>query len=113
MKTLEETIKQKCKFLGNIEVPYALYINFPISTISSNKLDLFVSNDNVKSSNSITLLEELKPLIIYIFSCIIYNGHHFDFDIITIKIVFDQSEITLNNFICLDQTFYSIVQCNL
>ena len=65
MKKLEETIKQKCKFLGNIEVPYALY-NFPISTFSLNKLDLFISNDNVKSSNSITLLEELMPLIIYI-----------------------------------------------
>ena len=104
MKSLEETIKQKCKFLGNIEVPYALY-NLPVSNFLTNKLDLFVSNDNVKSNNSITLLEEMTPLVIYIFSCIIYNGHHFDFDNITIKIVFEQSEITLNNFICLDQSF--------
>ena len=102
MKTLEEIIKHKKIFLGNFKVPYALY-NFPISTFSTSEIKLFVSNDNVKCSNSITLLEELTPLIIYIFSCIIYNGHNFDFDNITI--VFEQSKITLNNFICLDQTF--------
>ena len=104
MKSLEETIKQKCKFLGNFKVPYALY-NFPISTFLTKEIKLFVSNDNVKSNNSITLLEELTPLIIYIFSCIVYNGHNFDFDNITIKILFEQSNITLNNFICLDLSF--------
>ena len=104
MKSLEEVIKQKKFFLGNIEVPYALY-NFPISTFLSNKLDLFVSNNNVESSNSITLLEKMTPLIIYIFSCIIHNGHHYDFDDISIKIIFNQSDITFNNFISLDQSF--------
>ena len=104
MKTLEEVIKQKKEFLGNIEVPYALY-NFPISTFLSNKLDLFVSNNNVESSNSITLLEEMTSLIIYIFSCIIHNGHHYDFDDISIKIIFDQSDITINNLISLEQSF--------
>ena len=59
----------------------------------------------MESSNSITLLEEMKPLIIYIFSCIIHNGHHYDFDDISIKIIFDQSDITFNNFISLEQNF--------
>ena len=59
----------------------------------------------MESSNSITLLEEMAPLIIYIFSCIIHNGHHNDFNDISIKIIFDQSDITFNNFISLDQSF--------
>ena len=47
----------------------------------------------------------MTPLIIYIFSCIIHNGHHYDFDDISIKIIFNQSDITFNNFISLDQSF--------
>ena len=92
MKLLEETIKQKCKFLGNFKVPYALY-NFPISTFSTKEIKLFVSNNNVKSSNTITLLEEMTPLIIYTFSCIVYYGHNYDYDNIALKIVFEQSKI--------------------
>ena len=104
MKTLQEVIKQKCKFLGNNKVPYALY-KLPVSTYLTNRIDLFVSKDNVESNNIITLLEEMSPLIVYIFSCIVYSGHDIEFNDITFKLEFEQSETTFNDCICLEGSF--------
>ena len=65
MKSLEETIKQKCKFLGNNEIPYELY-NFIEPTDSNTDISLFLTNPNIESENIITLLEEMTPLTVYI-----------------------------------------------
>ena len=69
MKTLEEVIKQKCKFLGNSKKPYELYNLRPFSYPSTD-IRLFLTNMGIKSDNTITLLKEMRPLLMYIFSCI-------------------------------------------
>ena len=84
MKLLEETIKQKCNFLGNSVIPYELYnlrhYSYPTEVL------LYLSNSNIESENIITLLEEMTPLIVYIFSCIILHG-------MTMKLNFPDSEL--------------------
>ena len=73
MKTLEEVMKQKCKFIGNSKKPYELYNLEPYSYTVTDIL-LFITNDNLESKNIITLLEEMTPLLTYIFSCIAYKS---------------------------------------
>ena len=70
MKSLEETIKLKCKFLGERITP--LY--FSPTYLHRNSSKVFVSKNNIETKDEITLLEEMIPLLHYIFSCINYSG---------------------------------------
>ena len=69
MEPLEKVIKQKCKFIGNSKKPYELYNLGPYS-YQSTDIRLFLTNMTIESDNIITLLEEMVPLFVYIFSCI-------------------------------------------
>ena len=70
MESLEKVIKQKCKFIGNSKKPYELYNLDPYSHQSTD-IRLFLTNMTIESDNIITLLEEMTPLFVYIFSCIL------------------------------------------
>ena len=74
MKSLEKVIKQKCKFRGKIgrreEDDFILYRR---SFFEYDYINLYVSNNGVISENIFTLLEEMKPLIVFLFSCIMYD----------------------------------------
>ena len=73
MKSLEETIKQKCKCLGNRQTPYGLY-NFMIPTNAYRGINIFLTDSNIETESIITLLEEMIPLFAYIYSCLKYHG---------------------------------------
>ena len=73
MKTLEEVIKQKCKFRGRTgwrEEDY--FILYKRSFYEYDYIPLYISNNEVRSENIFTLLEEMKPLIVFLLSCIMY-----------------------------------------
>ena len=73
MEPLEKVIKQKCKFIGNSKKPYELYNLDPYS-YQSTDIRLFLTNMTIESDNIITLLEEMVPLFVYIFSCILHRS---------------------------------------
>ena len=73
MKSLEQVIKQKCKFLGNSKKPYQLY-NLSRPSFLNSDARLFLTNMTIETDNIITLLEEMTPLLVYIFSCIHYGS---------------------------------------
>ena len=74
MKSLEEVIKQKCKFRGRTgwgeEDHFILYKR---SFYEYDYIPLYISNDEVRSENIITLLKEMKSLIVFLFSCVKYD----------------------------------------
>ena len=74
MKTLEQVIKQKCKFIGDAKEEYDFYL--PFYGCYDNVI--FLSSITIETKNHITLLEEMTPLLVYLFSCILYNarGNH-------------------------------------
>ena len=74
MKSLEQVIKQKCKFRGKTgwrEEDY--FILYKRSFYEYDYFPLYISNNGVISENIFTLLEEMKPLIVFLFSCIMYD----------------------------------------
>ena len=71
MKSLEEVIKQKCKFIGNAKEEYDLYHHTYYESIDN---VLFLSSMTIETKNLITLLEEMTPLLVYIYSCILYHA---------------------------------------
>ena len=91
MKSLEEVIKQKCKFIGNSKKPFELYYLHPYS-YSTTDIRLFLTNMTIESDNIITLLEEMTPLLVYIFSCILHRIGH-EFSITHIKLKFPYAAI--------------------
>ena len=104
MKTLEEVIKQKCKFIGNSKKPYELnylgYYSFPTTDIR-----LFLTNMTIESDNIITLLEEMVPLFVYIFSCILQSGYvHRDMHI---KLKFPIGILSFENYFRFDGFHYT------
>ena len=81
MKSLEQVIKQKCKFLGNTKSGEENYFNlYERCFFDEDYENLYVSNDEVKSENIITFLKEMKPLIVFLFSCIRYDEEANDTD---------------------------------
>ena len=72
MKSLERVIKQKCKFLGNTTDPEEYR---RLQVVSNAELEhlLYMSNTTIETANVITLLEEMKPLFVYITSCVLYE----------------------------------------
>ena len=71
LKTLERVIKQKRKFLGNTK-PEEYQMAQSGAYIDSKYL-IYVSNTTIETANIMTLLEEMKPLFVYIFSCVVYE----------------------------------------
>ena len=72
MKSLERVIKQKCKFLGNTTEPEEYRMSQFSADFDSEHL-LYMSNTTIETANVITLLEEMKPLFVYITSCVLYE----------------------------------------
>ena len=74
LKKLERVIKQKRKFLGNTKpeeyqmAQFGAYINW--------KHLIYVSNTTIETANVKTLLEEMKPLFVYIISYVLYERLH-------------------------------------
>ena len=92
MKSLEETIKLKCKFLGCTMTP--LYF-LPAPIYFPRIFELFASKNNIETNNEITLMEEMTPLLVYLFSCIEYSRSHY-IDLF-FKLHFEHSELILEN----------------
>ena len=72
LKTLERVIKQKRKFLCNTAEPEEYRMlqfgaNFRLEHL------LYMSNTTIETANVITLLEEMKPLFVYITGCVLYE----------------------------------------
>ena len=104
MKSLEETIKQKCKFLGNSRIPYELY-NFTVPTNTINDITLFLTNSNIETESIITLIEEMIPLFVYIFSCLKYHDISGTVDL-DLKLKFGNSNFKYKEFINLNDKFF-------
>ena len=96
MKSLEETIKLKCKFLGEMISP--LYLLPPLE-YQPPIFKIYASKNNIKTRDEITLIEEMAPLLVYICSCINFCGIRYQ-DLI-IKLRFEQTieqvELILDN----------------
>ena len=72
MKSLNTVIKQKCKFRTNTSS--SEFFNFyKRSFLEDDGNPLYISHSEVSSKNIITLIEEMKPLIVFLFSCIQYD----------------------------------------
>ena len=82
---LEQVIKQKCKFIGNTN-PREYNLTHVLAEVHSEHL-LHITN-TIETANEITLLEELKPLFVYICSCILYEELHITWNRLHIKIQF-------------------------
>ena len=104
MKTLEEVIKQKCKFIGNSKKPYELY-NLGPYTSPTTYIRLFLTNMTIESDNIITLLEEMVPLFVYIFSCILRSGY--DHREMRFKLKFPNSVLTFENYFAFEGFHYT------
>ena len=96
MKTLEQVIKQKCKFIGNSIKPYELYNLRPYSYPTTD-IRLFLTNMTIESDNIITLLEEMTPLFVYIFSCILHRSGY-DHREMHIKLKFPNAILTFEDY---------------
>ena len=96
MKSLEQVIKQKCKFLGNTTDPEEYRITNIIANAKSEKL-LFMSNTTIETANKITLLEEIKPLFVYITSYVLYERLHITRGLLYIRIRFQGLYVNEND----------------
>ena len=103
MKSLEETIKQKCKFLGNSKKHYGLYFFTPPIN-DSTVIRLFLTNSNIESESIVTLLEEMIPLFVYIYSYLKYSGCNGTLDI-SLKFRFHNSKLMYKELIDLSGHF--------
>ena len=117
MKSLETVIKQKCKFIGNKRKPYELY-NLHSYSYPSTDIRLFITNMTVETDNVITLLEEMAPLLVYIFSCICHcNEGGLEFREMHIKLKFPNAILTFGDYLNLCIYHYktpiSIIQDNI
>ena len=76
LETLERVIKQKRKFLGNTKPEEYRRVQFDYSFNFRSRYLIYVSNTTIETANGITLLEEMKPLFVYISSCVLYERLH-------------------------------------
>ena len=72
MKSLKTVIKQKCKFRCST-IPSEFFIFYKRSFWEEDHIPLYISHNGVRSKNIITLLKEMKSLIVFLFSCIQYD----------------------------------------
>ena len=115
MKSLEEVIKQKCKFIGNSRKPYELYNLRPYSYPTTD-IRLFLTNMTIETDNIITLLEEMAPLLVYIFSSILHRSGR-EFREMHIKLKFPNAILTFGDYLNLSRYHYTtpitIIQDNI
>ena len=71
LETLERVIKQKHKFIGNTKPEE--YRIVQLSYYYSSRYLIYVSNTTIETATEITLLEEIKPLFVYINSRVLYE----------------------------------------
>ena len=117
MKSLKQVIKQKCKFIGNKIKPYELYNLRPYSYPSTD-IRLFLTNITIDTDNIITLLGEMTPLLVYIFSCICHcNEGGYEFREMHIKLKFPNAVLTFGDYLNLSRYHYetpiSIIRDNI
>ena len=105
MKTLEQVIKQKCKFIGNSRKPYEFY-NLRHYSYPTTDIRLFLTNMTIKSDNIITLLEEMTPLLVYIFSCILHRSGR-EFREMHFKLKFPTAVLTFEDYLTLGRYNYT------
>ena len=96
LKSLEQVIKQKCKFLGNTTEPEAIRRSQFSASFNSEKL-LYMSNTTIETANLITLLEEMKPLFVYINSYVLYEGLQITWEGLYIRIRFQNTYLGSND----------------
>ena len=75
MESLNQCIKQKCKFLWNTTEPEEYRETRVFANARAEHL-LYMSNTTIETPNVITLLEEIKPLFVYLTSCVLYNNNN-------------------------------------
>ena len=95
-RKLKQVIKQKCKFLGNTLNHEEYRIRKIIADVNSQYL-LHITNTTIERANEITLLEELKPLFVYLCSCILHEELHITRDRLHIKIQFNRTTLSSND----------------
>ena len=97
MKSLERVIKQKCKFLAvkkDIDGEGDEYCLYGRKDHIPNWIPIYKTPYGITSENSLTLLEEMTSLIVYIFSCLRTNeGSHMNKYVI--KLYFRNTNIVL------------------
>ena len=86
LKTLKQVIKQKCKFLGNTNDDEYMWAQSDARFRSRHLI--YVSNTTIETANIKTLLEEMKPLFVYIISYVLYERLHFTWKEFCMKINF-------------------------
>ena len=99
MKSLEQVIKQKCKYLpveydDEDEYNIRYYLHNRGNDIP-NYVHIYRTNDKVISENSVTLLNETKPLLLYIFSCLRTREGEYINKKVIIKLYFKNTNIIL------------------
>ena len=86
LETLERVIKQKRKFLGNTNPEAYQIMQFAIE--NSPRYLVYMSNTTIETANEMTLLEEMKPLFVYIISYVLYERLHLTWTEFCMKINF-------------------------
>ena len=86
LERLERVIKQKRKFLGNTNGSEYRWAQFDARFRSRHLI--YVSNTTIETANIKTLLEEMKPLLVYITSYVLYERLHFTWKDFCMKINF-------------------------
>ena len=71
LETFERVIKQKRKFLYNTKPEEYRMTQFSADFLSAHLL--YVTNTTIETANVMTLLEEIKPLVVYMISCVLYE----------------------------------------
>ena len=97
MKSLESVISQKCRFRGRSgwreEDYFSLYQR---SFYERDNVPLYISNYFSESKNIITLLEEMRALIVFLYSCILYDTRDDETRDIHFKIIFFEVHNEIN-----------------
>ena len=96
LKSLEQVIKQKCKFLCHTTEPEAIRSSHFGADFHSEKL-LYMSKTTIETANLITLLEEMKPLFVYIISYVLYEGLQITWEVLYIRIRFQNTYLGSND----------------
>ena len=86
LKTLKQVIKQKHKFLGNTNDNEYMWAQSDARFRSRHLI--YMSNTTIETANIKTLLEEMKPLFVYIISYVLYERLHFTWKEFCMKINF-------------------------
>ena len=110
MKTLSEVIEFKSKFVSTLSSTFYFFIehaeeNFVIrnydeyieqETIYPEQLTIFKSYHTFAARDEISFLKEIKPLIVYLCSCVTYYCPH-RYDLLKFRLNFNGLDLVLDN----------------